>query len=367
MTSSTSNSSVGPEKEAGGSDSPDGFVNRADGSRQARSRRRGPLRRIGLGLLVFALLVTGLEIFVFRSAAFYAHAPGFVGQIGEVEATFDAEDEAKIHTIILGDSMSRDGLRPTLLAKASGEPADAFFNFSLSGGSAFDMAHMYASVEDRLPNLQTAIVAVQEHQFNNDDAGTDSKFRYYANLQERFQAMNAHNYGELLMGWTLKSYDLRGEWRKMVDKYGTGDLYDRVRVYKDEHGLPADPTYPPKGKTKRYAEATAERWFADYEPDGVRTKAFEQMLRKLHKRGVRIVMVQLPRSDYFEQAVGSGYAADEREFQDLMGRLAKRYEAEYARIPNDSLDFEREFRDTNHVNPEGAQWVGDYVARTYLN
>ena len=46
--------------------------------------------------------------------------------------------------------------------------------------------------------------------------------------------------------------------------------------------------------------------------------------------------------------------------------IARQYGFEAAKVPNDELELDTHFRDTNHVNPQGAEWVSRYVARRWL-
>src|SRR5690606_24728395 len=146
------------------------------------------------------------------------------------------------------------------------------FNFSISGGSAFDIYKTYLSYVDRLPNLEKVFVIVNEHQMNNEDPANYILFKYYAGLKDRLKVMNTDNYGELLFGWALKSYDMRTEWSKMVEKYRKGELREEIPAF--EGGLKPITWSPGTDRTPEYAMETAERWFRGYTLEGVRTDAF---------------------------------------------------------------------------------------------
>lgn len=344
-----------------------------------------PVRRRSkswMGLAAFVLLLVLAELFIFRNVMLYGLSPGFVGQYAELEASFAAqqhmavEQEASkgnsfnllegshIKVAIWGDSQSMDALRPELLAAYSEYEPEEIFNFSISGGSAFDIAQMVEQYIDSLPELEQSIVVVNEHQFNEARNAEDIKFKFKANLQERLMIMNKHNYGDLLLGWLLKSYDMRSVWTMLIDKWRQDELRDEVPSHPG--GLPAVTWSPSDARTQKYAIDTADRWFEDYKLEGPRAAAFEDMLAELQSRDIDTVILQLPRSELFEQAVQTHYPQQKQQHEQLLEAWGRDYGMNYEHIPNDQLKLEDDFRDTNHVNPQGAEWVSRYVAERYL-
>ncbi len=329
------------------------------GNGKERTGRRYP----GWGLLGFIVLIVFLEIAVFRNIDFYGLSPGFIGQIAELKHSFARADADQIEIAVLGDSQSIDALRPEMLAAELGIPRERIFNFSISGGSAFDIAKTYDRYKDRLPRLKKAIVVVNEHQLNDTLNDGDVKFKYFAGLRDRLAVMNADNYGELLLGWALKMYDMRTVWADMVLKYRSGKLRDHIPAH--EGGLAPVVWSKPEDRTKAYANEVADRWFQQYRIDGVRTRAFDAMIRELRSRGVAVTILQLPRSSYFEDTVKEKYGKQQDAYFAVVRGIAERYGASFEVMPNDELTLD-DFRDTNHVNPKGAEWVSRYVARRWL-
>jgi len=337
-------------------------------SSSTSSSRRKRRRRISFGFLGFLILFAAAEWFVFRNLDFYANeyrSP--VGQLAELDYSFRHSRPDRVTIAILGDSTSKDALHPDLLAAASGRSADNIFNFSISGGKAFDIYRTYHKYSDQLPELKEAIIVVNEHQLNDYNMENDEMYRFYARLQDRIPIMNKDNYGELTLGWVSKAFDMRTLWSKMVRSYLKGTLPKKTLadVYKPG-GLRAETEKPEKGLTPAYAEERADSWLGQYAPHGLQTDSLEALLRDLNDRGVRIVMVQLPRSQLFEETVRRKYPTEQQEYLDIVAGLAKKFGAEFTVLSNKGLTLEEHFRDTNHVNSKGAAIVSGEVAERWL-
>lgn len=334
---------------------------------QQRSRvlRHGKRRRLfDLGLAGLVAFVIAAEVLFFRNVMFYGLSPGFIGQLGELEATFAHHGGERVRVAIFGDSQSMDALLPEHLAAESDYEVGEIFNFSLSGGSAYDMEQMWRKYRNRLPALEKVIIVVNEHQFNEARAVEDIKFRFFASLGERLQVIDQENYGDLLLGWALRSYEMRTVWTQMIEKWRAGELREKVPVH--EGGLPPVTWSPSTDRSMDYARDTAERWFEDFKMGGVRSRAFERLVSELNASGVEVVILQLPRSSLFEQAIEERYAAERDAYWDYVQGIARQYGFEAAKVPNDELELDTHYRDTNHVNPQGAEWVSRYVARRWL-
>jgi hypothetical protein len=335
-------------------------------SRHARPQSRKFRRRkiFDLGLIGLVLLLATMEISIFRNIDFYGKSPGFIGQFAEIKASFEAADPERIKVAVLGDSQSMDALRPNYMAEGSLYAEEEIFNFSISGGSAFDIAETWDLYKDRMPELEKVIVIVNEHQFNHARAAEDIKFQYFANFGERLSVMNLDNYGELSLGWVLRAYGMRTIWSQMIDKHKQGELRSEIPVHKG--GLPPQTWSPSTDRTPQYAEEVADRWFENYHTDGVRSDRFERMIRSLHSRDIQMVIVQLPRSEYFEEVILRKYPEELAAYNQLIQSIADQYDTEFVKMSNKDLDLETHFRDTNHVNPEGARAVSDEVSRRWL-
>lgn len=321
---------------------------------------------ISWGFFGFLVLIVCAEIFIFRNVLFYGHSPGFIGQLGELEASFQKTEQQKIKVGIWGDSQSIDALLPSLLGQYSQKyDAEQMFNFSISGGSAFDIYKTYLQYKDRLPNLEMAIVVVNEHQFNNEDPANYIMFKYYANLRDRLQVMNKDNYGELLLGWVLKSYDMRSVWQTMFDKYRKGEWEKEVPVH--EGGLPPVTWSPSSHRTYDYAVEVAERWFRNYKLEGVRTDAFHKLIQDLSAQGIDTIILQLPRSEYFETAVAERFSEERQAYLDQIASVAETFEVQFEIMSNEGMPIDQFFRDSNHVNANGAAVVSKVIAQKYLS
>jgi hypothetical protein len=326
------------------------------------------LRMYSFGLLGFFLLMGTSEVAVFRNLDFYGLSSGFIGQFSELDKSFHSGDPAKITTAVFGDSMSIDALRSDYLAEAAGQDKDTFYNFSISGGKAFDIYKTYEKYKSELTHLEKAIVVVNEHQLNAFNIEKDDKFKYYSDLKDRIRVMNTDNYGELLMGWALKSYDMRALWAKMYDNYRDGKLKNfksRAGGLTPQAPDPTTATYA-KGKLPEVAVSTAGRWFEGFDIDGLHTESLEQLLKELHESGVEIVILQIPRSPFFEDAVKLNHAAEQQLYLAKVTELADKYGATFSIMSNEGLSYEKHFRDPNHVTPQGARIVTARVAEEWL-
>lgn len=328
-----------------------------------RSSTSSSKKYIGWGLIGFVILCVLSEVFIFRNVMFYGRSPGFIGQLAEMEVSFQHADSDRIKVAIWGDSQSLDALRPELMASDASEggyAADEIFNFSISGGSAFDIYKTYLQYADRLPSLEKAIVIVNEHQFNNEDPANYILFKYYATLSDRIKVMNFDNYGELLLGWAMKSYDLRSIWTLMIEKYRQGELREEIPMHAG--GLPPVTWSPKSDRTYEYATEVAERWFRNYKQEGIRTDSFEALVHDLTVQKIETIILQLPRSSEFEKAVAEQFASEHGEYMNLVQAVAARYGASFVPLSNEGMVMGDHFRDSNHVNPAGAELVSEAVA-----
>ena len=331
-------------------------------------KKRRPLRVFSAGLLGFIVLLAALEASLFRNIYFYGiEYRSMTGQFAELDYSFRQADPARIETIILGDSQSKDALRPDLLAAAASRDPASIFNFSLNGGKAFEIYHTYRKYADQMPNVKQAIVVVNEHQINDHNIENDPKFRFYAGLSDRLKVMDAENYGELLLGWVSKAFDMRSVWSKMLQAHLNGTLPKRPleEIWKPG-GLRAETQLEKDGFTPEYAEKRADAWFEQYNIEGLQTESLENLLRELKNRGIRTVVVQIPRSELFEETIRRKYGDLQQAYFDKVRSLAEQYGAEFAVLSNEGLVLEEHFRDTNHVNPKGAEIVSRRVAERWL-
>jgi hypothetical protein len=326
------------------------------------------LRLYSFGFIGFFLLIGTTDVTVFRNLDFYGLSSGFIFQFSELDKSFHSGDPSKITTAVFGDSMSIDALRSDYLAEAAGRSKDTFYNFSISGGTDYDIYNTYKKYKDELTNLKEVIVVVNEHQLNSYKIENDVKFKYYAGLKDRIRVMNWDNFGELLIGWVLKSYDLRTIWAKMYDSYREGKLKSvkpRAGGLTPQAPDPTSPEYA-KGKKPEVAKLTAERWFEGFDMEGLQTESLELLLKDLHDSGVRIIVLQIPRSQLFEDAVKLKYASEHKQYLAKITELAHKYGAEFNIMSNKGLSYEKHFRDPNHLTPQGARIVTARVAERWL-
>ncbi|WP_164472825.1 hypothetical protein [Cohnella candidum] len=313
------------------------------------------------------LIYVFAEIFLFRNLAFYGHEyRSFVGQFAELDVSFQHANPSAIDTVIFGDSQSKDALRPDLLAAASGRNPESIFNFSVSGGKAYEMYHNYLKYVDRLPHVKEAIIVINEHQINSYNMANDPKFRYYAGLKDRIRIMNKDNYGELALGWASKAIDLRDIWSKMVRSYFKGTLPKPLATVWQPGGLRAETEVKQENLTAAYAEKTADGWFQNYDLNGLQTESLESLLKELHSKGIKIVILQIPRSDLFEAVIKKKYAKQQQAYFNEIQYLATEYDAEFHVMSNQGLTLKEYFRDTNHLRPKGAKVVSQRIAEQWL-
>ncbi len=336
-----------------------------------RSRWRR-LRYAGWGLLIAAVLLGVLDAQVFRSAYTYdlggasGARGGSIGQWAHIDRAFLAADPAKIEYAIFGDSQSIDALRPDAMAAALGVEPSLIFNFSVTGGKPSDNAYTYRTYIDRMPNLRKVIYIVNEHQFNNADVGTDVKFKFHARLGERLRALDTDNYGELLTGWALRSFGLRGEWSSLVQRYRDGKWPAEPHTYPG--GIQPTTWSPPENLSESYAREVADRWFRDWKPDGVHTQQFAWLIEDMRvRRGLEVAVLQLPRTGWFENIVARDYAVELGQyFAEIKAVEEKLGGAGLVVIDGAEAGLTLDdFRDANHVNVAGADKLSRYVAERW--
>lgn len=330
-------------------------------------------RRLGWGLFCAVILLALADVYVFRSAYTYdigdkqGARGGFIGQFAHIDRSFKAIDPARIEYAIFGDSQSIDALRPDLMAEELGTEPERIFNFSVSAGKPTDAAYLYRRYIAQMPNLRQVIVVVNEHQFNHADVAADAKFRFHAGLADRLRAMDTERYGELIAGWALRAFGLRTEWQPLVKRYFSGELPADPAPYPG--GIQPLTWSPPEHREPAYAEETADRWFKDWQPEGVYLRAFRALLADMRARGLEIAVVQLPRAASFDAAIEAKYGAARAALYAEIEGIAAAYGAAFDVLSaaDLGLSVDEHFRDTNHVNPEGARIISRHAARQWLS
>ncbi|MEX2415929.1 MAG: hypothetical protein WD424_07280 [Paenibacillaceae bacterium] len=336
-------------------------------SSTSNSSRYQVFRRLGWGLFIALLILAIADVYIFRSAYTYdlgtekGARGGIIGQWAQLDRSFRAADPERIEYAILGDSQSIDALRPDIMADELGVSAESIFNFSVTGGKPTDIAYTYHQYIDRLPNLKQLILVVNEHQFNNADSAQDPKFKFHASLQQRWQAINKDNYGELLAGWVFRSFGMRSEWQKLVGRYRSGEFPLNPPPFPG--GIQPLLWSPPTDRTIDFAQQVADRWFKNWQPEGVYSATFDLLVRDIRSEGIALTIVQLPRTDLFEQAIQTRYAEQQQAYFEHILATAAANDVEFIILDNALLTREVEaFRDANHVNPQGAEQLSRYVA-----
>ncbi len=364
MTSSTSNSKYKSRTKKS-------LLPTAEDSSAPRPSRFRSFRRLGWGLLIALLLLGVADGYVFRNAYMYdmgvGARGGFIGQWAHLDRSFKATDPGLIEYAVFGDSQSLDAFRPDIMADELGVSAESIFNFSVSGGKPTDIAYTYSKYIDQLPNLTHILLVVNEHQFNNVDAGQDSKFKFHASFGQRWQAVNKDNYGELMSGWVLRSFGMRAEWQKHVARYGSGELPASPPAFPG--GIQPYTWSKPEDRTAEFALTVADRWFKGWQLDGVYTAAFDEFVGQIRSDGIRLTIVQIPRTDLFEREIQAQYAVQQQAYLAHIRGVASAHNVEFVVMDGPAADGDdalgltlESFRDTNHVNPQGAELLSRYVA-----
>src|SRR5690606_13359434 len=100
----------------------------------------------------------------------------------------------------------------------------------------------------------------------------------------------------------------------------------------------------------------------------VHTQQFDWLITDMkQERGLDVVLVQLPRTAWFEAIVACDYAAQLAEYQQRIQVAADEAGgAEFAVVDADTAGMTLEdFRDANHVNASGADKLSRYAANRW--
>src|SRR5699024_1492173 len=103
-------------------------------------------------------------------------------------------------------------------------------------------------------------------------------------------------------------------------------------------------------------------WFEDFQMGGPRSDSFESLIRDLRAQDVVVTVIQLPRHEWFEQAIAEYYPDERAEYEAFLRDVTAAYGAELWMMSNEGLELEEHFRDTNHVSVSGAEVVSRQVA-----
>jgi hypothetical protein len=141
--------------------------------------------------------------------------------------------------------------------------------------------------------------------------------------------------------------------------YRKGELPQQVKPYR--WGLTPTEWQPPENKSPAYSEQVADRWFKGYDTTGVYTESFRRLVTALRRQGVRVMIIQVPRTVGFEDVVAKKYPEQEAAYRHLLEGIAQANGTRFFQWkPGWDNSF---FMDANHLNRQGARRATEELAR----
>lgn len=319
------------------------------------------------GLIWFLIFCTLFEWGVARNLSFYGLVPGSsVGQLQAVQRLIDGqtdEELAEIRWLVLGDSQSRDGIRPRLVAKELGCSPQSILNLSINAGKPTDFAYFLEEVLPRLPHLEGVLISVNEHYFDRQSIRFDGKFRFLASFQERMMVPGPERQADLLLSKIFYTYGMEKQWWETIkyiwSELGTGGL--SVPKQEGIGGLPPVTQEAAGGKSYDYARRLASSWMTDFRLGEPETFVLEEILDQLKERELAAALIHLPKTPLLEGMIRREYPQQEQDFIRYLNHLAKLYQFSFYR--DWTLMGGDCFRDANHVNYKGARILAPQIGR----
>ncbi|ATW24521.1 hypothetical protein [Candidatus Formimonas warabiya] len=300
----------------------------------------------------FLIFLMAFEFLIARNLAFYGLAPtSSVGQISSLLKIFDRQDKEKIRWLVLGDSQSRDAIRPTLVARELGQDPGSIFNLSINAGKPTDFEYLLRQVVPRLPNLQGVIITVNEHYFDRKDVQYDPKFRFIAGLGDRAAVPGPERKADLVLSWLSYTYGMRLQWWETMKMVFRGETAPDTDAYPGGLAPVSDSTE--EHYTVKYAKELSTSWLLDFRLPGPESGALERTLQFLDGQNLSWQMVYLPKTALIDRIIDEKFCRQEQEFFAYVEDLAARHRKKlYRDFPGLTYDC---FRDVNHMNEKGAE------------
>lgn len=317
------------------------------------------LRKKAAGLIWFLLFLALFEVLVARNCSFYQLAPySSIGQMAHLLKTFAHQDSGKIRWLLVGDSQSRDALRPELIAQALGCDPDSIFNLSINGGKPVDFKYLLRRTVPRLPHLQGVIINVNEHYFDRGELQHDPKFRFLADFKERMLIPGPERKADLLLSWAFYTYGMRTQWWEITKMLVQGKTSFREPI-NYAWGLGPQSSCTEENKTAEYAKKLSQTWMYKFRLPGPQKTALEETVSYLTSRNISWTLIHLPKTSLIEKTLEEKYPQQRAKFDGYMEKLAQnqgtKYINKFTGITDDC------FRDVNHMNGKGASIIAPQV------
>lgn len=312
------------------------------------------------GMIWLFIFLTAFELLVARNLYFYGLAPNSsIGQIFSLLKIFEAQDKEKIHWLVVGDSQSRDGIRPDLVSRELGCDPGSIFNLSINGGKPVDYEYLLQKVIPKLPHLQGVVITVNEHYFERGNVQDDPKFRFLGSLRDKMLVPGPERKADLFLSWAWYSYGMHRQWWEIVKMIVPGSRPSKELIAY-QGGLPPLNDTPEEHKTKKYAENLSRSWMLDLRLTGPQVRALERTVNYLDFQDISWVLVHLPKTELMEKTIKEKFPRQEEQFWHFLNNLCARHGKDcYQDFTGITEDC---FRDVNHMNDKGAEKLAPQIA-----
>jgi len=314
-------------------------------------------RRLVLLGIVLCTLVLEVASRTIAADLSYRGGPLALDELGQALEAWPRPPVA----VFLGASHTQCAIVPAAMAPVLDVAQEVLVNAGRNNGGPRESLSLYRRARAALKPARVLVVEVSDRDFNRNLAAAErapAAWRRRAALLDRLAVpVDFETRTDLLLGWALASWDLRGTWRELVAlgwraglrHFGVGAR--PVLFEADGRALVPEERVPMTKALLAYdAERAARRHLQQFELDEEAFASLDTLVSTIQNSGPFVVFVEYPVSAAYRHIVQERYKAEDELWRRELAR----------RFPEKPLwTFEtplapESFRDSDHLSRQGA-------------
>ncbi|HEY9721804.1 MAG TPA: hypothetical protein V6D47_07305, partial [Oscillatoriaceae cyanobacterium] len=294
-------------------------------------------------------------------------------------------DKQAVKVVVFGNSHALAGLRPPLIARALALPPNAVFSFALPGGPPQEMRLLAERYLSQFPNARMALCSIDEPFLVNSN---DYRMRYWTrgDLFERTRYATSRPGFDERLGLLLSCFVPIADFVTPIQEFLAADprwvlhnilrrpvpsSYRRALLnLKFPWGLspPWDCLSAPdlrrlavRAHRRQEFRECATGFMANeaHTPQGL--ESLEALAQTVNRHRCQFVLVGIPYPLQLSKAIQKRHALANRDYENRVASFLKAQHQREIPAPPPWENFD--YYDTDHLNPQGAKLLAEWVRR----